>query len=116
MKKLRGMVSGMDLLQLHVDPSSFTCEGRIKSKQQRLSFVREAATHASEQLGVIHSDVCGRMKTTSMVGCKYFVIFIDDFSRKIWLYPIKGKSECFDKFKEFKALVGKQSELNIKVF
>ncbi len=115
-KTLRGMVSGMDLLQSHVDPSSFICEGCIEGKQQRLPFVGEAATRATEPLGIIHSDVCGPMKTTSIGGCKYFVTFIDDFSRKIWLYPIKAKSECFDKFKEFKALVEKQSELKIKVF
>ena len=29
------------------------------------------------------------MKTTSIGEAKYFVIFIDDFSKKIWLYPIK---------------------------
>jgi hypothetical protein len=56
------------------------------------------------------------MKTPLMGGCKYFVTFIDDFSRSIWLYPIKAKSECFAKFKEFKALVEKQSEKKIKVF
>ena len=48
-------------------------------------------------------------------GAKYFVTFIDDFSKKIWLYPIKAKSECFDKFKESKALVEKESEKKIKV-
>ena len=64
----------------------------------------------------MHSDVCGPMKTTSMGAAKYFVTFIDDFSRMVWLYPIKAKSECFDKFKEFKALVEKQLEKKIKVF
>ena len=56
------------------------------------------------------------MKTTSMRGCQYFVTFIDDLSRKIWLYAMKAKTECFDKFKDFKALVEKQSKLKIKVF
>lgn len=115
-KALRGMVSGMDLAQSHVAPSSFTCEGCIEGKQQRSPFPVDGATRASKVLEIVHSDVCGPMKTTSMGGCKYFVTFIDDFSRKIWLYPIKAKSECFEKFKEFKALVEKQSEHKIKVF
>ena len=34
---------------------------------------------------------------------------------KIWIYPIKVKSECFDKFKEFKALVENQCKKKIKV-
>ena len=46
---------------------------------------------------------------------KYFVTFIDDFSRKIWIYPIKVKGECLDKFKEFKALVENRCEKKIKM-
>ena len=115
-KTLHGMVSGMDLHQPHVGPSSFTCEGCIEGKQQRLPFSVEGATLATKPLEIVHFDVCGPMKTTSMGAAKYFVTFIDDFSRKVWLYPIKAKSECFNKFKEFKALVEKQSEKKIKVF
>ncbi len=42
--------------------------------------------------------------------------YIDDFSRKVWVYSLKSKGECFEKFKEFKALVETQSEHKIKVF
>ena len=41
--------------------------------------------------------------------------FIDDYSRKTWFYFLKQKSETFDKFKEFKAFVEKQSGLSIKI-
>ena len=115
-KTLYGMVSGMDLPQQHVGPSSFICECCTEGKQQQLPFPIEGATRATQPLKVVHSDVCGPMKTSSMGATKYFVTFIDDFSRKVWLYPIKAKSECFNKFKEFKALVEKQSEKKIKVF
>jgi hypothetical protein len=40
----------------------------------------------------------------------YYVSFIDDFSRKIWIYFLKKKSEVFDSFKEFKSLVENQTE------
>ena len=63
----------------------------------------------------MHSDVCGAMKTTSIEGAKYFVSFTYDFSRKIWLYPIKKNSKRFEKFKEFKALIENQCEKKIKV-
>jgi transposase InsO family protein len=43
------------------------------------------------------------------------LIFIDDFSRKIWVYLLKLKYENFDKFKEFKALVEKKSGQLIKI-
>lgn len=43
------------------------------------------------------------METMSIGGAKYFILFIDDFSRKIYCYFIKQKSDAFDKFVEFKA-------------
>lgn len=51
-----------------------------------------------------------------MDGAKYFVTFIDEFSRKVWLYVLKTKGECFIRFKEFKELVKTQSEHKIKAF
>jgi transposase InsO family protein len=45
----------------------------------------------------------------------YYVSFIDDFSRKTWIYFLRKKSEVFDRFKEFKALVENQTEKRIKV-
>jgi transposase InsO family protein len=65
-------------------------------------------------LGLMHSDVCGPMKTLSLDGARYFLTFIDDFSRKVWVYPLKAKSEYFDQFKEFKALVEKEAECPIQ--
>ena len=65
-------------------------------------------------LALIHSDTCGPMSTTSMSGCSYYVIFIDDFSRKTWIYFLKSKNENFKKFKEFKALVEKQTRKCIR--
>ncbi len=71
---------------------------------------------ATKPLEIVHSDVCGPMKTTSLGGARYFVMYIDDFSRKVWVYLLKSKGECLEKFNEFKALVETQSEHNIKVF
>jgi transposase InsO family protein len=56
------------------------------------------------------------MRTTSLGGARYFVTYIDNFSRKVWVYLLKSKGECLEKFKELKALVETQSEHKIKVF
>jgi hypothetical protein len=45
----------------------------------------------------------------------YYISFIYDFSRKTWIYFLRKKSEVFDTFKEFKALVENQTEKQIKV-
>jgi len=36
-------------------------------------------------------------------GEKYFVSFIDDYSRRLWMYPVKKKSDVFMVFTDFKA-------------
>ena len=45
----------------------------------------------------------------------YYVSFIDEFSRNTWIYFLKKKSEVFDRFKEFKALVENQTKKKIKM-
>ena len=44
------------------------------------------------------------MQTQSIGGRFYFLAFIDDFRKKMWVYFLKSKLEAFSKFKEFKAL------------
>ena len=64
---------------------------------------------------MVHSDVCGTMSSSSLSGYVYYVSFIDDFSRKTWIYFLKGKSEVFSKFKEYKALVENHTDRKIKI-
>lgn len=45
----------------------------------------------------------------SFGGNRYFITFIDDFSRKLWVYFLKEKSAAFTVFKNFKALAENQS-------
>jgi hypothetical protein len=59
--------------------------------------------------------VFGPIPIPSLGGSLYYVSFIDDFSRKTWLYFLKKKYEVFEKFKEFKALVENQTKKKIKV-
>jgi len=45
------------------------------------------------------------MSTKALSGAECFVTFIDDHSRKTWIYFLKTKDEVFGRFKEFKALL-----------
>jgi transposase InsO family protein len=111
---LQSMVSGMTLGK---DEASMPfCEGCVQGKQHRAPFPKDGGTRATKPLEIVHSDVCGPMRTTSIGGSRYFVTFIDDFSRRVWLYTLKTKGECLEKFKEFKALAETQSEHKIKAF
>ena len=66
-------------------------------------------------LEMIHSYVCGPMPTTSLNRYLYYITFVDDYSRKTWIYFLKGKDEVFNKFKEYKALVENLSEKKINI-
>jgi transposase InsO family protein len=56
------------------------------------------------------------MTAPSMNGCLYYIIFIDDYSRKTWIYFLKTKDESFSKFQDFKNLVENQTSRHIHVF
>ena len=59
--------------------------------------------------------MCGPMSTLSLNGSRYFLLFIDDYSRMCWVYFMKEKSEVFCIFKRFKQLVEKQVDKQIKI-
>eukprot|EP00253_Pinus_taeda_P032899 PITA_32899 len=69
---------------------------------------------ASRPLELVHTDVCGPFRTRSPRGEEYFILFIDDFSRMVWLGVMKHKDEVFEKFQSFKALVENESDYKIK--
>jgi transposase InsO family protein len=77
--------------------------------------VSEEGNKTEGVLELIHSDVCGPMPSSSISGYVYYVSFIDDYSRKTWIYFLKTKDEVFSKFKEFKALIENFSERKIKI-
>jgi transposase InsO family protein len=56
---------------------------------------------------LVHSDLCGPL-SSHFSECKYFLTFLDDFSKHILVYFLKLKSEVFDKFLAYKTLVEKQ--------
>ena len=55
------------------------------------------------------------MSVHSFNGYIYCVTFIDDYSRKTWIYFLKANSEVFERLWEFKTLVENQTGKNIWV-
>ena len=58
-------------------------------KQARLPFLVNKAWRAIEKLQLIHTNVCGPMRTASLSGNRYFMVLVDDFSRICWVYFLK---------------------------
>ncbi|KAM2442151.1 hypothetical protein PS1_023292 [Malus domestica] len=91
-----------------------TCEPCLLGKMTKSSFTGKGE-RATEILGLIHTDVCGPMSTTSREGFSYYITFTDDHSRFGYVYLMKYKSESFERFKEFKNEVEKQTGKQIKI-
>jgi hypothetical protein len=72
-------------------------------------------SRAAGILDLIHSDVCGPMSSALLTGSLYYVVFIDDFSQKSWIFFMKTKGQVFSRFQEFKALVENQTRKKIRV-
>ena len=66
-------------------------------------------------LDLVHSVVCRTVGAQSFSGYSYCVTFIDDYSRKTWIYFLKAKSKVFERFREFKILVENQTGRKIRV-
>lgn len=82
----------------------FTCISCQCNKSHRHLFDLSSLTIQSP-LDLIYNDVWGPAPYSSVYGFCYYVIFVDHYSKYIWLYPIKLKSHVFSVFTKFKALV-----------
>src|SRR4051794_20780847 len=76
-----------------------TCESFLMGKMTRTPF-NGVVERAIDLLGIIHTDVCGPMSSSTCNGYRYFVTFTHDFSRYGYIYLMKHKSETFEKLKE----------------
>lgn len=68
-------------LKSNSDQKMSKCEVCIREKQARALFPKSEGESTKDLLEIVHSDVCGPMRTESYSGAKYFMTFIDDKSR-----------------------------------
>lgn len=96
----------------HVDVG--VCEHCIFGKQKKVSFSRAGKTPKVEKLELVHTDVWGPAPVESVGNSRYYVTFIDDSTRKVWVYFLKNKSDVFSVFKRWKTEVENQTGLKVK--
>ena len=104
-----GLITGV------TDMTEPFCEACQFGKLHRVSF-KTVTDRVEYKVGeCIHSDVCGPMTKTSYGGSDYFVLFKDDVSGYRQVYFIKHKSDVFERFVEFAALVRNKFGYGIKI-
>ena len=103
----KNVLPGLD--QVHLKK----CVDCLAGKQNRVSFKSSPPSRKENVLDLIHSDLCGPLPK-SLGGAKYFVTFIDDHSRKTWVYLLKTKDQVLEVFKQFLSLVERQTGKKLK--
>ena len=90
------------------------CESCILGKQKRVSFLKTGKTPKAGKLELVHTNLWGPFLVTSLGGSRYYITFIDDSSRKEWVYFLKNKYDIFKSFKKWKAMVETEIDLKVK--
>ncbi|KAG8500272.1 hypothetical protein CXB51_004359 [Gossypium anomalum] len=88
----RGLLDGQGICKLNF------CEHCVFGKQKRVRFTR-GIHNTKGTLEYIHSDLWGPSRVPSRGGANYMLTFINDFSRKVWAFFLKQKSDAFFAFK-----------------
>ncbi|KAF0710613.1 hypothetical protein AaE_012454 [Aphanomyces astaci] len=78
-----------------------SCDTCLRSKSKVLPFSRNKLPKSSRLLERVHSDVWGPINIPSISGGRYFVKFIDDFTRFIFVYIMQKRADLYDKYIAF---------------
>lgn len=73
-----------------------------------------ASNNTTRAFELIHSDVWGPSFYASMDGYRYYISFLDDFTKYLWVYPMKQKYEVSNIFKHFNSYVERNFNIKIK--
>ena len=90
------------------------CKSCILGKQKMVSFSKTSRTPKAEKLELVHTDLWGPSLVASFGGSRYYITFIDDSSKKVWVYFLKNKSDVSETFKKWKAIVEIETSFKVK--
>ena len=96
--------------------SSLNCELCKYAKLHCVHLSPRVNIRASAPFELVHSDVWGPCPVMSSTGFKYFVTFVDDFSRVTWLYLMKSHSEFFSHFSVFCVEIQRQVIMSRNIY
>ncbi|GFU76304.1 cytochrome P450 4c3 [Trichonephila clavipes] len=86
----------------HGDPNGKNDYQKKSGKQSpRECHSKRRGRKIKTSIELLHMDLCGPMPTESQGGNKYFLSIIDDYSRKVTVFPIRNKSDVFHTFIRF---------------
>ena len=115
--KAMSKTNDIKISDLEIMHDKSICVACLEGKFTR-SYNKGPSSRATEKLELIHSDLCGPFTGQSITGSKYYIIYIDDKSRAVFVRFLKGHTsdKTLEEFKSFKVLVENQTGYKIKRF
>jgi len=94
------------------------CSICAQAKAKQLFQRKTPSTRVEKPLALIHSDLCGPISPMSQSGCRYYILYIDDYSRLSWVFFLRSKTsaEICKVFREFKTMTELKFSIRIARF
>ena len=94
--------------------SSLNCGSCQFAKLHQVRLSPRVNKRASASFELVHYDVWGPCSVLFSIRFKYFITFVDDFSRVTWLYLMKNRYELFSHFSAFCAEIQTQFHVFVR--
>ena len=101
-------------ITINKSKTSPICQPCQMGKSSRLQ-VFSSTSLVSEPLGCIHCDLWVPSPVVSNQGFRFYDVFVDEYSRFCWFYPLNNKAEFYSVFVGFQRLVKNQYSTKIKM-
>ena len=111
----RNMVLGLTRPVSGSEDQLQQCNGCLEGKAHRQAIPKAATHRATDPLQVVHTDLCGPLPEPSMGSeARYFITFIDDFSRHTSVFLLPTKDAAINAFRKYKAWAENYTGFTIK--
>ena len=95
--------------------SEFHCESCELGKHHRSSYPSRTGPPTHRPFDLVHCDVWGPAPHPSPTGGKYYMVFVDDYTRASWTYILKSRKEVLSRVQHFLLEIITQYETIVKV-
>ena len=92
------------------------CRNCVAGKHSWSKFPSSSSFRATRRLKLIYGDICGPIQPSTIRGRRYYFLLVDDFTRLLWAFFLKAKSEAYHHFKVFKNLAESKCGDKLKCF
>nr|GFA38168.1 retrovirus-related Pol polyprotein from transposon TNT 1-94 [Tanacetum cinerariifolium] len=85
------LVAGLPKFKYHKEHLCPSCE---QGKSKRASHPPKPVLNSRQRLHLLHMDLCGPMRISSINEKRYVLVIVDDYSRYTWVHFLRSKDEA----------------------